>query len=122
MHAGFVSAKTMEAMMKSFSRLTEEHQELNLVKAEPEEVQIRSDKEAIQQMKEDKSASPPAKPSHTKQLSPNQIKFIRVQCIDAIKTKWQDRAQIKKELIAGPPDFKSKQDSPVDDKEAPQEP
>lgn len=78
LHAGFVTPKTKDAISKSLEALTVPKEEPNL--GSP--------------IKHDAS---PKKAT----LSAKEIFLIR-QCIEAVKTKWQDKSQIKSENVAAP--------------------
>ena len=75
MHAGFISLKTKDAMVRSLENLLGPG--------------VKS---------EDVNESP----KKTNELSDADVAFIRTHCIEAVKAKWTDKAQIRSENIAVP--------------------
>jgi hypothetical protein len=80
MHAGFISPKTKDQMVQSLE---------NLLVVKDEEHNLG------QQL-------PDGSPSKKRALSDADATFVRKECIEAIKQKWLNKAQIKGENVGAP--------------------
>ena len=88
MHAGFVSPKTTDAVTKSLEDVANGLKSHKEVKTEGFQTPV---KELHQS---------PIAAANT--LNESETKFIKLQCIDAIKLKWADKSLIKQENVSAP--------------------